>query len=305
MAPTVIPTPSPTPTAEPWFPIYDPFIYGDNSNYDNENTCYDDVITADSVTRLYLAVRDAYRAKALAHTRVLALMGLDEGSSSLWLESLSRQRLNEAPIDVYFYSDRVNRHMLNDALVPQLMEFTQYTRPSRLVFGLGQIKREGFKTMLDWMVANANKGYFKNLKHFQVTDQQIAQCSDSGCGSTSEYVTALNTICNDKTNFPLLMTINLDNNKYEKYDAEYFASELAGACGAATGVTVSANTDQTKEVVYPDMCSAEYGQGYLYYDTTDETEIAQCRFNWNWEVKAYKSQYSNGPFPNDNSPMEC
>ena len=93
-----------------------------------------------------------------------------------------------------------------------------------------------------------------------------------------------------------------DNDKYEKCDAEYFASDFAGACGAETGVTVSVNTDQTKEVVYPDMCSGEYGQGYLYYDVE---VVEQCRFNWNWEVKAYKSQYSNGPFPNDNSPMEC
>ena len=95
---------------------------------------------------------------------------------------------------------------------------------------------------------------------------------------------------------------DLRDNKYEKYDTEEFASDLADACGAATGVTVSANTDQTKEVVYPDMCSGDYGQGYLYYDVE---EVEQCRFNWNWEVKAYKSQYSNGPFPNDNSPMEC
>lgn len=98
-----------------------------------------------------------------------------------------------------------------------------------------------------------------------------------------------------------MFVFNNNDFEMEKYDAENFASELAGACGAETGVTVSVNTDQTKEVVYPDMCSSEYGQGYLYYDV-DET--AQCRFNWNWEVKAYKSQY-NGPFPNDNSPMEC
>ena len=54
-----------------WFPIYDPYILGDNCNYEKQTTCYWDVIKDDDVTRLYLAIRDAYPTKALAHTRVL------------------------------------------------------------------------------------------------------------------------------------------------------------------------------------------------------------------------------------------
>ena len=38
------PTPTPTPTPEPWFPIYDPFILGDNCYYEVQSTCFDNII---------------------------------------------------------------------------------------------------------------------------------------------------------------------------------------------------------------------------------------------------------------------
>ncbi|KAM7453381.1 hypothetical protein BLSTO_05872, partial [Blastocystis sp. subtype 1] len=110
----------------------------------------------DDVTRLYLSVRDAYPTKALAHTRVLALSGMTSMSLELFHESLSKQMKNEAPIDTYFYSDVLLSRGLDVALIPRLMELLQYTYPSRLVFVYGTFKREGFKTMLDWMIANAN-----------------------------------------------------------------------------------------------------------------------------------------------------
>ena len=87
---TVAPTPTPTPTPEPWFPIYDPFIQGDNCNYEKQTTCFWDVIKDDAVTELYLAIRDAYPAEALAHTRVLALSGITYLSLELFHQSLSK-----------------------------------------------------------------------------------------------------------------------------------------------------------------------------------------------------------------------
>ena len=33
------------PTPEPWFPIYDPFILGENSNYEIQETCYENIIS--------------------------------------------------------------------------------------------------------------------------------------------------------------------------------------------------------------------------------------------------------------------
>ena len=33
------------PTPEPWFPIYDPFILGDNTNYESQSTCYEQIIS--------------------------------------------------------------------------------------------------------------------------------------------------------------------------------------------------------------------------------------------------------------------
>ena len=64
---------------------------------ESASTCYNDVIKDDDVTRRYLAVRDDFPTKALAHTRVLALSGMTKLSLDLWHESLSKQRLNEAP----------------------------------------------------------------------------------------------------------------------------------------------------------------------------------------------------------------
>ncbi|KAM7453708.1 hypothetical protein BLSTO_05540 [Blastocystis sp. subtype 1] len=286
-APTTIPT---TPTPEPWFPIYDPYILGDNCNYEKQTTCYWDVVKDDDVTRLYLAVRDAYPTKALAHTRVLALSGMTSLSLELFHESLSKQVKNEAPIDTYFYSDVLLSRSLNRELIPRLMELLQYTYPSRLVFIQGTFKREGFKTMLDWMIANAHHGYFKNLKYFQVSEHNIQSCVNAS--NTQALMTAilsdLKTICEDKEHFPLLETINLDNNGYNEgggTDVSAFAMQLMQACPTTTGVKVSAWTNLGRP--YTRMCGS-VDNSYYYYDLDDEREIAQCRYTWNWELK---SQY--------------
>ncbi|KAM7454028.1 cysteien protease [Blastocystis sp. subtype 1] len=291
-APTEAPitTVPPTPTPEPWFPIYDPYILGDNCNYEKQRTCYWDVIKDDDVTRQFLAVRDAYPTKALAHTRVLALSGMTSLSLELFHESLSKQRKNEAPIDTYFYSDTLLSRSLNRELIPRLMELLQYTYPSRLVFIQGTFKREGFKTMLDWMIANAHHGYLKNLKYFQVSEHNIQSCVNAS--NTQALMTAilsdLKTICEDKEHFPLLETINLDNNGYNEggsTDVSAFAMQLMQACPSSSGVEVSAWTNLGRP--YTKMCG-DVADSYLYYDLDDEREIAQCRYTWNWELK---SQY--------------
>ena len=48
--------PTPTPTPEPWFPIYDPFILGDNCYYEVQETCYDNIISDIAVLQKYLFV---------------------------------------------------------------------------------------------------------------------------------------------------------------------------------------------------------------------------------------------------------
>ena len=306
--PTGTPTPTPTPTPEPWFPIYDPFILGDNCNFEKQTTCYWDVIKDDDVTRLYLAVRDAYPTKALAHTRVLALSGMTSLSLELWHESLSKQVKNEAPIDTYFYSDVLLSRGLDVALIPRLMELLQYTYPSRLVFVYGTFKREGFRMMLDWMVKNATLGYFKNLKHFQVNEHNIQASINPEDAATLQagILADLKKMCEDKVGFPLLETINLDNNGYNEGGGSgisEFAMHLMQACPANTNVKVSAWTNLGKP--YTKMCG-DVADSYLYYDLEDEKEIAQCRFTWNWELKSGSREYAPaGPFPNSGNLQYC
>ena len=260
------------------------------------------------MTRLYLAVRDAYPTKALAHTRVLALSGMTALSLDLWHESLSKQVKNKAPIDTYIYSDVLLSRGLDVALIPHLMELTQYTRPSRLVFVYGTFKRDGFKTMLDWMVTNAGLGYFKNLKYFQVSEHNIQACVDPANAETLEasIIADLKAICEDKVNFPLLETINLDNNGYNEgggTDISLFAQHLMGACPTTTNVTVSAWTELG--VAYTKMCGS-VNDSYYYYDLEDEKEREQCRFTWNWELKSGEREYGTaGPFPNRKNMDYC
>ena len=260
------------------------------------------MIKDDNVTSLYLAIRDAYPTKALAHTRVIALSGMTQLSLDLWHASLSKQRKNEAPIDTYIYGDTLLSRQIDATLIPGLMDLTQYTRPSRLVFISGTFKRDGFKQLLDYMIANREKGYFKNMKYFQVSEHNIQACVDPNDAETlqASILADLKTICEDKVNFPVLAEINLDNNGYNEggsvTDISQFALKLMNTCSAETGVTVSAWSDLGRG--YPKMCGTT-GEHYYYYDLEDEAERAQCRFTWNWELKDSINQYASaGPFPN-------
>ena len=297
-------------TPESWFPIYDPYILGDNCEIESAETCYNNVIRDDDVTRYYLAIRDAYPTKALANTRVLALAGMTQLSLELWHESLSKQTMSENPIDMYLYGDVLLSRMMDASMIPRLMELTKYTRPSRLFFVYGTFKREGFKDLLDWMIANRNKGYFKNLREFNVNEHNIQACvNPDDAASLQEAILAdLKVICEDEVNFPNLAEINLDNNGYNEggsvYQRSQFADALLVACQETTRkVEISAWTDLS--VVYDKMCDT-VGNSYGYYDLADEAEIAQCRFTWHWELKDGSRQYGEqGPFPNKDNPRNC
>ena len=59
-------------------------------------------------------------------------------------------------------------------LAVPLISLSQFTRPSRIVFGDGNFLMEGLNTLIQWMVDNRDKGYFKNLEYFQVTGHKAA-----------------------------------------------------------------------------------------------------------------------------------
>ena len=298
------------PVIEPWFPIYDPYILGDNCEIESAETCYDDVIRDDDVTRRYLAIRDAYPTKALANTRVLALAGMTQLSLELWHESLSKQTMSENPIDMYLYGDVLLSRMMDASMVPRLMELTKYTRPSRLFFVYGTFKREGFKELLDWMIANRNKGYFKNLKAFHVNEHNIQACVNVENAASLQYaiIADLKRICEDTVNFPVLTEMNFDNNGYNEggaiYDISQFAIKMMDACQyASRRIDISAWSDLS--VKYPLMCG-EADKSYGYYNVSDADETAQCRYTWHWELKtAYRMYGTQGPFPDRNTPRDC
>ena len=298
------------PVIEPWFPIYDPYILGDNCEIESAETCYNNVVRDDDVTRRYLAIRDAYPTKALANTRVLALAGMTQLSLELWHESLSKQTMSENPIDMYLYGDVLLSRMMDASMIPRLMELTKYTRPSRLFFVYGTFKREGFKDLLDWMIANRNKGYFKNLKAFHVNEHNIQACVNVENAASLQYaiIADLKRICEDTVNFPVLTEMNFDNNGYNEggaiYDISQFAIKMMDACQyASRRIDISAWSDLS--VKYPLMCG-EADKSYGYYNVSDADETAQCRYTWHWELKtAYRMYGTQGPFPDRNTPRDC
>ena len=297
--PTEYPTELPSPTLDPLFPIYDPFILGDNTNYEVQETCFEDVISDIEVVRRYLAVRDAYPTMALKHTRVLALAGVTEPTLQLFHESLSKQELNPDPIDMYFYSDNKIVRYVDATLAVPLISLSEFTRPSRIVFGDGTFKRDGLNTVIQWMVDNRDNGYFLNLEYFQVTGHKAASYEPTSDPDalTTNIVTNLNMMCTDKINFPKLLEMNFNSNAYNEFN-DRFDTSLRGACDSSeTGVSIRAMSVST---TYPTMCSTTSSNNYVYYDMTNEMEVSQCRYTWNWEYGS-STTYGDGPYPNENT----
>ena len=307
----MIPT-TEAPTPNPWFPIYDPFIYGDNSNYATQDTCRSEVPSDLNVTSLYLAVRDNYPTKALKHTRVLALSGMTAESLELFHQSLMLQDLSSDPIDLYIYSDLLLLHEVTADLAEGLISLSKYTYPSTIVFGRGTFKREGLYSMLSWMYNNREGNYFKNLQTLQVSEHQIVDydINQSYLGEsylvnlTNSIVTLLHNMCTDKTYFPVLHTLNFNQNGYDN-DFTDFASQLLSACNSTvTGVTVFA--EQNAYITFPTFCMSNLNgtqaNNAPYYNMEDEKEVAQCRYTWNWEYGGNINNSNAGPYPNVNSP---
>ena len=230
------------------------------------------------------------------HTRVIALSGVNAGAVNLIRESLSKQEKNPAPVDMYFYSDNKLDHRIDDSLAVPLISLSAFTYPKRIVFGIGDIKREGMKDILQWMVEKRKEGYFRNLEHFEISGHKIASYDgtvDEGNALKNEIVNNLGEICNDYTNFPLLNSLNFNFNGYSSSDS--FGTALADACRSKR-VSV-----EESAVDYTPMCS-DSSENLWYYDMYSEQEKAQCRFTWNWEVSEPSIVYSpDGPFPNVNT----
>ena len=230
--PTSTPTPTPTPTLQPWFPIYDPFILGDNCNYEVQDTCFENIISDMEVLRRYLALRDLYPTMALKHTRVLALSGMTFPAIESFRESLSKQERNPAAVDMYFYSDYKTVRYVDASVAVPLISLSQFTRPSRIVFGDGTMKREGMAAVIQWMVDNRDKGYFVNLEYFQISGHNVADynsLTSNGTALRNQIVSNLHTMCVDKENFPKLSTLNFNGNGYNEFNNGFDAA-LRSAC---------------------------------------------------------------------------
>ena len=296
------PTPTPTPTPEYLFPVYDPFILGDNCNYESPNTCFENIIPDMEVLRRYLSIRDAYPTMALKRTRVLALSGMTLPAIELFRESLSKQVKNPAAVDMYFYSDYMTVRYVDATMVVPLISLSQFTYPSRIIFGDGTMKREGMAAVIQWMVDNRGKGYFVNLEYFQISGHSTADYNyftSNGTALQNQIVANLHTICMDKVNFPKLSTLNFNSNGYNLHNNGFDAA-LIGACDRIeTGVSIRASQ---VSVLYPTICSTSHVDNYWYYDMSDERDVAQCRFTWNWEMGSTLDVYApSGPFPNANT----
>ncbi|KAK8794878.1 hypothetical protein WA588_003735 [Blastocystis sp. NMH] len=293
-------TPIPTSSPPPNVPIYDPFILGDNCYYEVQETCYHDIYSDIYVLSRYLAVRDLYPTMALKYTRVLALSGMTTQAVELFRESLSKQEKNPNPIDMYFYSDyKIVRYVDASMAVP-LISLAEFTRPSRIVFGDGTMKREGLAAILQWMVDNREKGYFVNLEYFQISGHNVASYTGSEEEATilqNQIVSNLHTMCVDKENFPKLSTLNFNANGYNEFNNGFDAA-LRSACNLTeTDVLIHAIE---VSVSYRTMCSTGYTDNYKYYDMNNEKDVGKCRYTWNWEMDDVVNVYApSGPYPND------
>ena len=114
-----------------------------------------------------------------------------------------------------------------------LISLSQFTRPSRIIFGDGTFKREGLRDVLQWMVENRGYGYFTNLEYFQISNHYIAWNTGNSDTLTNEIVSCLSTICNDPTNFPRIRGFNLNSNGYNLLDRS-FATALENACSGSS-----------------------------------------------------------------------
>ena len=126
------------------------------------------------------------------------------------------------------------------------------------------------------MVENDEKGYFENLELVQIIGQKAGLCDGV---ELEGLISNLHTMCNDKIHYRRLNTLNFNNNGYTESN-NGLDIILRSVC-IDTNVTI--HTAQ-EAGFYPPMCSTTYENNFGYYDRSDEKEVIQCRFNWNWEM---------------------
>ena len=49
------------------------------------------------------------------------------------------------------------------------------------------------------------------------------------------------------------------------------------------------------------MFSTTNSDNLRYYDMSDDKEVNQCRFTWNWEMDDRLNTYGDDPYPNENT----
>ena len=216
------------------------------------------------------------------------------------LSLAAQTKRNPSPIDMYFYSDYKIVRYVDATLAIPLISLSEFTYPSRIVFGDGSFKMEGLNDVIQWMIDNRDKGYFKNLEFFQVTGHKAAahETTTDVNATIANIVANLHTMCTDKENFPKLTQMNFNSNAYNEFN-DGFDAALRGACDRTeTGVSIRA---MQVSVSYPTMCSTTNTYNLGYYDMTDEKDTKQCRFTWNWEMGDTLNTYGDGPYPNSNT----
>lgn len=250
------------------------------------------------VVENYLDYRRVFT-DSLVHTPVLAIMGLSLPAIELFHLTLARYRKVAHPIDLIAYSDPVYDHIYNISFAVPLISLSQYLYPARIILHNGTFYKEGVVDLLEWMVNNRNKGYFRNLLTLQITQHNLGISNNptNPINNTLDgpIVSYIRTICNDKTNFPQLEFINLNDNAYEGTGRD-FSANLIEACPESSGVTIQSRT--IASTVVP-LCSTTSLFRYNYFNLSDPKELERCRHTWNWEFGMSEKYTTSGPYPNE------
>ena len=281
------------------FPIYDPFILGDNINFVEPNTCFENIPSDIDVLKNYLQVRDEYPNLALNHTKVIALAGMTKEAIDLFSKSLESQASSDHPIDMYFYSDYKLKRMHDQSVAIPLISLSKYTYPSRIVFGDGTFKREDLRDILSWIESERGNGYFRNLEYLQISGHQIGLYNTSvsnsdiyGSELTSVISDKLSRICMDDINLPNLKEINFDQNSYNILN-DNFDESLQSMC-LQSDVIISASENP---VTYDTICDSRKENPFGYYDLSNTEVVNECRYTWNWEYGGISNMEGIEPAP--------
>ena len=88
-------------------------------------------------------------------------------------------------------------------------------------------------------------------------------------------------LVHEDAKYPKLTEMNVNSNAYNEFN-DGFDSTLRDACNRSeTGVSIRA---MQVSVSYDAMCSTTNSGNLRYYDMSNDKEVNQCRFTWNWEI---------------------